>query len=169
MAVDVASAPSDPAAVTASAVDPDFNGVFNNVPPMIVITNRDLLEFDGVQPTMFDATAYRVLLAAFTIEGGSLLGETTTVRMGDYESSLTPGADENTFCWDDIAATNPLNAVIGAGSFDVTVVPVECEHRAIEHRWPNGPSPAQAVATATRDEPKAPPRRGFLVAWRSSY
>jgi hypothetical protein len=123
VAVDVASAPSDPAAVTASAVNPGFNGVVNNVPPMIVIADRDLFELDGVQPTMIDATTYRVLLATFTIEGGSLLGETTTFSVADYTNPLTPGADENTFYWDDIAATNPLDAAIVAGSFDVTVIP----------------------------------------------
>ena len=125
VAVDVMSAPIDPAAVTASAVNADFNGEVNNVPPMIVIANRDFgfSEPDGVQPTMIDATTYRVLLATFTIEGGSLLGETTSFSVADYENPLTQGADENTLYWDNIAATNPLDAVIGAGSFDVTVVP----------------------------------------------
>lgn len=123
VAVDVTSAPSDPAAVTASTVNADFNGVVNNVPPMIVIADRDLLEFDGVQATMVDATTYRVLLATFTIEGGSVLGEMTTFSVIDYENTLTPGADENTFYWDDITASTPLDAAIGGGSFTVTVIP----------------------------------------------
>ncbi len=121
--VDVTLAPSDPAAITASMVNPDFNGVVNNVPPMVVIADRDLLEFDGVQATMVDATTYRVLLATFTIQGGGVIGEMTTFSVADYENTLTPGTDENTFYWDDITASNPLDAIIGAGSFTVTVVP----------------------------------------------
>jgi hypothetical protein len=123
VAVDVTTAPSDPAAITASAANSDFNGVVNNVPPMIVIADRDLLELDGVQPVVVDANTYRILVATFTIEGGSVLGEMTTFSVADYENPLTPGADENTFYWDDIAALNPLDATIGAGSFSVTVMP----------------------------------------------
>ena len=131
VAVDVTSAPSDPAAVTASTVNADFNGVVNNVPPMVVIADRDLLEFDGVQATMVDATTYRVLLATFTTFSvlvidhteRSVLGEMTTFSVIDYENTLTPGADENTFYWDDITASTPLDAAIGGGSFTVTVIP----------------------------------------------
>ena len=121
--VDVASAPSDPAAIVASTANADFNGVVNNVPPMIVIADRDLLEADGVQPVMVDATTYRVLLATFSIEGGSIPGETTTFNAADYENPLTPGADENTLYWDDVTASNPLDGIIGPGSFTVTVIP----------------------------------------------
>lgn len=121
--VDVASAPSDPAVIVASTANADFNGVVNNVPPMIVIADRDPFEADGVQPTMVDATTYRVLLATFTIEGGNIPGETTTFNVADYENPLTPGADENTLYWDDVTASNPLDGIIGPGGFTVTVIP----------------------------------------------
>lgn len=123
VAADVTTAPGDPAAVIASAANPDFNGVVNNVPPMIVIADRDLFESNGVQPVMIDANTYHVLLATFTIEGGTVPGETTTFSVTDYENPQTPGPDENTFYWDDIAAQNPLDATIGAGRFSVTVLP----------------------------------------------
>lgn len=123
VAVDVASAPSDPAAIIASEANPDFNGVVNNVSSSMLIADRDVFESEGAQPAMVDDTTYRVRLATCTVQAGGLAGETTTFSVGDFENPQTPGAEENTFYWDDIAAADPLDAFIGAASFGVTVIP----------------------------------------------
>lgn len=123
VALETVVAPSDPALVTAAAANPDFNGVVNNVPPTMLIADRDLLELEGVQPVAIGPDIYRILLGTFSIEAGDVPGQTTTFSVQDFENPLTPGTDYNTFYWDDILAETPLDPLLIPASFSVTGVP----------------------------------------------
>ena len=123
VALDILTAPSSPAIVTGVEANPNFNGVVNDVPPLILIADRDLSELEGVPPIAVGADTYRLLLGTFTIEAGSLLGETTTFSVTNFENPLTPGADYNTLYWDDVLAANPLDPQVESAGFSVTVVP----------------------------------------------
>ena len=118
---------SDPAAVISAAADSRFDDTRNDITTDHVRAGLDvnihILDSEGVTAEQVDAVTYRVLLATFTIQGGSVPDEVTAFSLTDYENPSSSGPDNNTFYWDDISASNPLDSVIGAGSFDVTVVP----------------------------------------------
>ena len=121
--LETVAAPSAPALVTVAAANPDFNGMVNNVPPVMLIADRDLLELEGVQPVAISPDTYRILLGTFSVEAGGVLGQTTTFSVQDFENPITPGTDHNTFYWDDILAETPLDPLLIPASFSVTVVP----------------------------------------------
>jgi len=123
VALDVTTAPTDPAAATAVDANPNFNGAVNNVPPVVVIADRDLLELEGVEPVAVGANTYRVHLATFAIQAGNVLDEITVFSLTDFENLLTPGTDYNTYYWDDVLAQNPLDPVVTGTTFSVKVIP----------------------------------------------
>ena len=124
LAVDVTVAPSDPATVIASQANPEFNGVVNNVPPEVVIADRDfMVESDGVQAVLVDPNTRHILLTTLTIQAGTTVGEVTIFSVANFENPATPGTDSNTYLWDDTLAQTPLDELISPAEFSVTTVP----------------------------------------------
>lgn len=122
-ALDAISVPGSPSIAVAAAANPAFNGAVTNFPPMILIADRSLSETTGVLPIQSATDTYRLHLGAFTIQAGDVFGETTLFNIGDFENPQSPGADSNTFYWDDTTAATPLDSDIAPTSFSVTVVP----------------------------------------------
>ncbi|NLF31934.1 MAG: PEP-CTERM sorting domain-containing protein [Planctomycetes bacterium] len=122
---DLALAPggtaTDPAQLTGVLLDGRFDSAFNIVLPMAVIAGCDPLGPAGAAGAA-DGQTRRVGLAVFSVTAGAVVGETTIVTVGDYDTP-EPGSFNSTFYWDDLEAAEPLDGAIAPAAFAVTVVP----------------------------------------------